>query len=210
MLQSRSISGWLGWLKQKNTTSVVLHYQPSNQNDIPDRYTGKEQWIIEVSQKGILTRWDSKLDFVGKPPETRTWKVTYKMISRSEFPLQVSSRLSEEIRQELSAALVEIYQFAKENKEEYFANLFSRSLDVLDMSNPSEQVLHKDLVPSGYSLGARQVLAACETANVFGGMGSWNDGIDYPFANDRDRYNIVSENLFQAICNSIVSAINSY
>src|SRR5258705_8052520 len=118
----------MAWLKQKNTTNIVLLYQPSNHYNISDRYTGKERWIIEASQKDVSNRWESSLDIVGKPPETRIWRVTYNMISPAESPLPVSIGSLEEMRQELSTALVEIHDFAKENKENYFADLFSKSL----------------------------------------------------------------------------------
>ena len=66
---------------------------------------------------------------------------------------------------------------------------------------------HKDLIPDGAASGlATCLLDACQSAWVFGGMGSWNDmsfeGVD-PTEYDR-----VSEQLFSTLNETIQTAAN--
>src|SRR5258708_16386767 len=68
---------------------------------------------------------------------------------------------------------------------------------------------HPDVLPAdGYSLSARQLMAASVAAFVFGGMGSWNDT---GFA-DREmqaRYERVTRQLYIAVMDGLVTAVNA-
>lgn len=75
-------------------------------------------------------------------------------------------------------------------------------------NDPLALVYHKDLVPEGLlSLSARQILAACQAAWVFGGMGSWNDlAFD---GQEQSRYRGLSNELFALLNMAICASVNS-
>ena len=66
-----------------------------------------------------------------------------------------------------------------------------------------------DFIPRNcLSIEAEQLISACFTGWVFGGMGSWND---MAFGREmEEEYHRVSDLLYTAICNAIVAAVNSY
>ena len=66
-----------------------------------------------------------------------------------------------------------------------------------------------EFIPHGlYSKEARQLIETAFSSWVFGGMGSWND---QAFSgDDQDEYQMLSSDLYDAICRAIVSGVNSY
>ena len=65
------------------------------------------------------------------------------------------------------------------------------------------------LPAEGYSLAARQLLAAGSRAEVFGGIGSWND-VRFESPEVEAEYRSVSERLFRAVLEALVAATNSF
>jgi hypothetical protein len=78
----------------------------------------------------------------------------------------------------------------------------------LSADDPFALVYHKDLAPHGLlSRPASQLLAACQAAWAFGGMGSWND-MSFQGAEQR-RYERLSYELYALINRAICAATNS-
>ena len=68
---------------------------------------------------------------------------------------------------------------------------------------------HPDILPSaGYTLAARQWLAAEVGGFVFGGMGSWNDGGPVS-AQARLEYDRLTEELYSAVTDVLRVAVNT-
>jgi hypothetical protein len=113
-----------------------------------------------------------------------------------------------ELRSEFQKALEDIHAFSKgQNCDGFFTKCFANALGSLQLSKPLHGY-HKDLSPVGI-LPAETIaiLDSCQTAWVFGGMGSWNDmslG-----GEDAHEYNRVSENLFSLLTQIIPAAANN-
>jgi hypothetical protein len=87
---------------------------------------------------------------------------------------------------------------------ESWEKTFRDARSVLSSASP-EIPYHPDLLPEGYFLEARRLLAAASHAWVFGGMGSWNDVALL----DDERYKPVTAELFEAVLESVVAATNA-
>jgi hypothetical protein len=81
-------------------------------------------------------------------------------------------------------------------------------METLDSGGTKRHGYHKDLLPEGVIQdSATTLLDAVQSAWVFGGMGSWNDmGFD---GDDQSEYIRVSEQLFQALNETIEEATNA-
>jgi hypothetical protein len=91
----------------------------------------------------------------------------------------------------------------------YWADCFSKSLQLLDSPNPVPPY-HPDMLPdTGFDLEARQVIAAAVQAYVFGGMGSWND-MGFENKDLNEEYQRITKELYEAVKMSIVMASNSF
>ena len=142
-------------------------------------------------------------------PEHRIWSVEYKAL-----PLQHSQAITpdlETVRGYLRQNLEAARDFSERGKDAAapWAAWFTAALRLLEASDP-QPPFHVDMLPRyGYSLAARQLLAAATQANVFGGMGSWND---LGFADNVRQAEYVqgTKDLYEAVKMSFVAAVNSY
>lgn len=157
-------------------------------------------WELIADSKPQRWKW-------GKAPKTRRiWRVTYKGAIADD-----ASPASPELgsaRQELAEALQCAVQFAHHARLTSWPELLEGAYGQLQSAVPQYRY-HPDMLPvEGYRLEARQLLAAGESAWVFGGMGSWND-----FLFDRallDEYRRATNLLYSAVVNGIVAATNAY
>lgn len=97
--------------------------------------------------------------------------------------------------------------FTKSNKLTNWEKIFQNANACLSTTNPDELMQDNYLPEDCFSLEAKQILTACSTAWVFGGMGSWSD---LSQVNDYDLYSRLTANLWDTLCKSIAAAINSY
>lgn len=115
------------------------------------------------------------------------------------------------IKMKLRKAITRAEGFAKSPKTKAadWAESFARALKLLDSPAPVPPVQADMLPAEGYSLEARQVLAAATQAHVFGAMGSWND---MGFRDDKIQreYESVSSELYEAIKLATVMAPNAF
>lgn len=142
-------------------------------------------------------------------PEQNIWTVTYGLIVKDSESFDIQYHALEETYQDLEASLGQIRSFATGQGLDRFAQCFESGIQCLKSEQPLSKVYHKDIFPgTGYSQIARQLIAACQAAWVFGGTGSWND---VWFEGDTQKeYEQVSNRLFMAINMSIVAAVNSF
>jgi hypothetical protein len=203
---------WFDTLIKQRTIAVRLQHGPGAADALPDRMSagfvgGGGHWILEVlGADERVSRWIARWE-VGKrgAPDHRIWRVTYGLVQRSRPERNVARPSFVDVRAELSAALTEIHAFSEQHGVNPFTALFARALD--SMGGGPATGYHKDLAPEGV-LGddARTVLDACQSAWVFGAMGSWNDlGFE---GDEQQRYERVSERLYQAVLAAIVAATN--
>jgi len=139
-------------------------------------------------------------------PAQRIWRVRYTLSGEPTELKRSDSRPLDSVISDLQQALMKIIEFCSDHKLE--ARVFRKSLECLSATHPLELIPHPDLCPDGLlARPALQVLAASQAAWVFGTMGSWNDlGFD---GSEQDRYESVSDDLFKAINEAVVSSVNS-
>ena len=107
----------------------------------------------------------------------------------------------------MTAGLTRIESFALEENLEYWGKLFESARRLLDEKNPYKDSYLQDILPkNNYSIDALQLLFAAFSSFVFGGMGSWNDGV----AKNHKKHKELSKILYEDIVDAIVSAVNSF
>jgi hypothetical protein len=210
---SKSINDWFLFLKNDNVKYLKLHYQSEKINDrmLAGFVGGGGRWLIEAKKEAGSDFYEGMWKVTDpKNVNKKIWSVGYVRIAKNyNFNVEYPSKLNK-IKNNLLKDLNEILKFAKENDITNFAKFFENGLNCLNSNKPFDikEVYHKDLIPENYlNLEASQILAACHTSWVFGGMGSWND---MGFEGKKQKvYEKVSENLFKDINIGIVCAVNS-
>jgi hypothetical protein len=205
---------WFEYLKRENVRGVRLSCTPQNKPWISDRMSsgfvgGGGDWAMEALQpqgkSGVwLSRWTV---WNQNAPERRIWRVDYGRVS------EISSRQFadpdlEAARKQMRSALTEIHGFSERLDCSGFTTCFARAIETLDSGGAKRQGHHKDLLVDGTASDiAVSLLDACQSAWVFGGMGSWND-IVFEGA-DQEEYDRVSEKLFRTLNMAIETAANA-
>jgi hypothetical protein len=96
-------------------------------------------------------------------------------------------------------------------RHEFLSNLEANYFSLLDWSRSvtdAREQYHKDLAADGVTPQlATCLLDACQSAWVFGGMGSWND-MGFEGA-EKTEYDRVSDHLFTTLNETIQSAANA-
>lgn len=165
-------------------------------------------WAIEEIGENSSTSWQPAWRSwrrVGDAVNGRSCLVRYRPVSGTETTDWPQANGLGSLRDGLAEALEPIVIFAERNNSN-FASDFRNGLSALSSDNPLEHAYHKDLGPPGFlSPLALQILGACQTSWVFGGMGSWNDQGYLPSAEG----DVLSSNLWQAIQEGLIGAANS-
>ncbi len=168
---------------------------------------GLWQWKPS-NQRGRSAVWLSRWEVWNQnAPERRVWRVSYGPVS------EISTRASgdgelESDGKRLRSALAEICAFSEKHDCSGFTACFVRAIETLDSGGAKRHGYHKDLIPNGaVSDLATSMLDACQSAWVFGGMGSWND-MSFERA-EQTEYDRVSEQLFNILNETIQTAANA-
>jgi len=140
-------------------------------------------------------------------PERRIWRGEYGQVS--EIPSRAASDCNlESAGNRLRAALAEIQAFSANHECAGFSACFARAIETLESGGAKRHGYHRDLIVDGSAPElAAGLLDACQSAWVFGGMGSWND-MGFEGA-DQAEYDRVSELLFTALNEAIQAAANA-
>ncbi len=211
---ANSPDAWFAYLKAANVSAIRLLRAPQNHPKISDRLSaglvgGGEIWKMEaVQQSGKSAIWLSRWEVWNQnAPEQRIWRVSYRRVSGVR-----SSATSvpdvESLAGRFRTALADIRQFSERHNCGGFTSCFSKAIETLDSRGEKRYGYHKDLAPDGClpSL-ARWLLDACQSAWVFGGMGSWND---MAFQGEAQvEYDRTSEQLFLILNEAIQTAANT-
>lgn len=193
--------------------AIILH-QSSGVARFSDRMTsgfvgGGGRWRLGLTTGSVAHLWEPGWEVGNRDaPDQRIWRVTYRLVGKNAPTPGATSRPLSETRTGLTQALTEIRAFAQGHGINSFLDSFETALKCLSSDDPLALIYHKDLAPEGLlDLPARQVLAACQAAWVFGGMGSWND---MSFDGEVQReYEAVSDVLFDRVNEGICAATNS-
>jgi hypothetical protein len=209
-----SPDAWFAYLKAANISTIRLACTPQHHPRIPGRISagfvgGAGTWTMEAAQQNgkraiWLSRWDA---WNQNAPERRIWRVSYGRVSEmraAAAPVTVLESLAGRFR----SALADIHQFSEKHNCGGFTACFSKAIETLDSEGEKRYGYHQDLAPDGCLPAlALRLLDACQSAWVFGGMGSWND-----MAFDGEvqvEYGRTSEQLFRILNEVIQAAANA-
>lgn len=204
---------WLAHEARPGRSAVIVHHT-ADSSGISDRMSagfvgGGGRWLLAVTGDGQKDFWEASWE-VGKreAADQRIWRVRYGLVKPNAEFARPQLRTVETLVRELRQALIDIHAFAEEHQMEGFAGCFIKAIQCLSADDPFSAVFHKDLAPNGLlDLPAGQLLAACQTAWVFGGMGSWNDmGFQ---GSEQKRYERLSDALFVLLNEGICAGANS-
>lgn len=206
---------WFAMLRAQGCKGLRLHHAPQPRGPkqtipVSDRMLvgfvgGGPAWLIEQVDVGRSTLWQG-FDRIGYPqdPERKIWLNTY-LRQAETIPQELSAASLSQISASLNPALIEIEALANNIDAGNFARCFADARAVLEGRTAAPAPDFARYAPIGDAQA--RLLAAIETAWVFGGMGSWNDlGAPSEYAADYDR---LSEVLFYALNDAICVVANA-
>jgi hypothetical protein len=203
---------WFEHLLATGANNVRLFRTPQNESLASDRMLaglvgGGGIWTMEVVHTdGRVMHWTAGWDVWNQnAPEQRIWRVGYGGCSARRQTPSTQPPLAD-VHQSLLLALQRIEAFASQQQCTEFAESFQKA--IRSLTTPERNAYHHDLAPTGtLPDDAEAILDACQSAWVFGGMGSWNDiGFD---GDAQSEYESASESLFVAVTEAICAAVNS-
>ncbi len=208
---AKSPDDWFSLLKSQRALGIRLVRAPQDNPGISDRMSagfvgGGGTWTMEVllpKQKSNF--WSARWEVWNqKAPDRRIWRVAYGRVSEATARGAATADLIGASR-ELRQSLQEIREFSAKHGLDGFTKCFDDALDTLASEGKNLHGYHQDLAPRGIlSEEAAMILDASQPSWVFGGMGSWNDmGFD---GEEQQRYDRISERLFQAVNSAIETA----
>ena len=194
---------WFRYLETAGAASIRLLRDP------PDNVAGTDAWRMEAVQRdGRAAWWMSRWEvWSPKAPHRRIWRVQYRRGAEREASTAPSTPLAL-LADRFRAVLGDIRGFAESHNCGGFAASFAQAIDTIDSRGERLHGYHRDLAPDGcLPMLATCLLDACQSAWVFGGMGSWTD-LAFDGAAQVE-YEQVSERLFHTLVDVIQTAANA-
>lgn len=204
---------WFVWLKKDGCKRLKIYYRHSNdQSQSKDFETagfvsGGGDWVIEAVYNGYSNYWRFKEDVTEpKAANNRIWSTQFFVI---EYKPSTKSTLSVDIaKHNLSISLTNIIAFAIKENQYSWAKDFERAKKNLTDINPTIDYYKDFVAPNSLPLQAKQLLFSASIADVFGGMGSWND-ISYNNKETIELNTKLSADLFDKMNEAIIAALNN-
>lgn len=203
---------WLERIKSEGVVQLRTRHLDGAQKEISDRMSaafvgGGGRWLLECVTLTGSDFWEARWE-VGnqKDPDQNIWHVSYGRIAKGVKPGRQELPSVADLRHHLGEVLDKTRLFANQNGLENFGACFSGALEALT-SNPSEEKGYRLSPPGSLSVEAEQLINACQSAWVFGGMGSWND-VGFNEESKNREYEELSDLLFKLVNLSLVVAIN--
>jgi hypothetical protein len=193
-------SAWFEMLRAEGVPGLAVAAAPMGRNFVAFANAGR--WWLDDRERAWRAEW-SVTDLHAS--DHRIWSVVYRVFDPPEVddaPDVATARIR------LEEALTDVSNFCDRHSTG-FEEHFERASRFLASPQPTMSY-YRDVLPQrGYVLAARQLLAAATEADLFGGMGSWNDLVfDEP--NAKAEYEAVSDRLFEGVIGATVAAVNSF
>lgn len=209
-------NNWFRYLKKSGCKKLRLYFRSSADQSFAKDYKlagligGGGNWFIEEVYENYSNAWANRWEVTQKDdPNQNIWTVNY-VQTLSELPTMDLQISQQKCKDNLEETLTEIEAFAFGQGFEYWGEQFTKAKLTLKSSNPENSYYNKELISlHNYSLTARQILYSAGTAWVFGAMGSWND-LGFDAKEDNDKYEALTEKLYERVNQAIISATNSY
>ena len=204
---------WLELEAVRGRFARIVHGETGDPH-ISDRMSagfvgGGGRWLLAVMSGNGPSLWEASWEVGNQNAEDqRIWRVRYGLLNEKAPMSLPTSRDPESVIIQLKEALSEIAEFAEDHSIDGFASSFRKAIKCLASDDPFADVYHKDLSPPGLlALPAQRLMAACQAAWVFGGMGSWND-LSFD-GDEQKRYDQISDRLFALVNEAICASVNS-
>ncbi len=206
---ANSVSDWFAWLRSNNAARlwhIGFGWQRQDMAEhVAVAFSGGVPKAIQADMPTGYELWYPQWTYEGN-----RWLVEYRALmfpNSHVMPIPKMSIVKGQLRQAVSNA--EKFCQRRDVNESTWAPWFTKALQLLASSTP-EVPSHPDILPAlGFSLEARQVMAAAAQAFVFAGQGSWNDlGFAKPDVNQE--YQRVSKELYEALKVAVVMVPNSF
>lgn len=200
------------FFKEMNSlqTHFNLYYEPAKQQDgIEERMSagfigGGGKWILLSTNKTGTIDWTSFWNVIDQnAPDRKIWGVKY-IQTGNKF---LCNEKDENYIEKFHKALEAVYNFTVEKNDSAFAEYFKNAMETLDSHGEKLFGYHKDLVPGCYKK-IEYLLDACQSAWVFGGMGTWND-VYFEDDNIFEEYKKVSQDLYSSLISTVIQSVNS-
>jgi hypothetical protein len=202
---------WYRHLANSGVRCIDLAVEPATgrlPNPVAASFSGGGSWGIRTAGTRATSLWRARWSPDRREdPSRRIWSVAYRELPGHDAPVPRES--VREASDRLRTALTHAERLALDADLRTWARWFGDASEKLGAARAVFEH-HADLLPpTGYTEPARTLLAACERAWVFGGMGSWNDvGFEDPELDAR--YRAVTPELFSAVLRGIAAAVNSF
>lgn len=168
---------WLGAM-QPPPKGYRLHLIDDELDEIgtqgPDAFTGGSRWMIEVVGEGASSVWEKASPVSAFEDDEPVWERAFYCIEPGWTPPPFETDLPA-LAGEFARVLRDALAFARAHRTG-FHDSFEQALSELE-SNAPDPFGGDGVTPAAFPalLEARRLLAAAQSAWVFGGMGSWND-----------------------------------
>ena len=206
------VASWLVRLRAAGVTEIALAMPDFSVG--PD--AGSPPWHVRgafvggipmglvIATSGGTQLWQARWA-AAEPGASKAWQARY----QSELaPVHIHRPPLEPTHAALMAALGAAIDFATAVRADSLAQTLHHARGAGFAEHP-EPAYHPDMVPErGIAPERRRLLAMASTAHVFGGMGSWND-LAFSDAGVQREYDKVSRQLFTAVMNGFLAAVNS-
>jgi len=210
---AQSPQAWFEKLRADGVHGLRLHYE-SDQGSPLDRNLsafvgGGGRWLLEAvrhsSSDYWMARWQTGEEM---EPDNRIWIVTYFQVESEVPSAQGKAESLQTIIEDLTQLLQDLIAFSEKQQLTGWAGCFRQAIEVMNDPAPSTKAYHSDIFPPEYhNHEAQALIAAAQTAWVFGGMGSWNDlAFD---GDDQNIYDALSDRLYDLLNMAIVQATNT-
>lgn len=169
---------------------------------------GGGRWLIETASQSTSDFWEANWEVGDRDdPDQNIWRVKYgRIVKNANEPEQPLPSVSD-VKAELKEVLQKISKFAHNNNCSNFGKWFDSGIKALSKA-PSKNGKGYNILPDNYATSEHhQLVDACQSAWVFGGMGSWND---MGFSDDEvyKKYEELSDKLFNLINLALLVACN--
>lgn len=206
---------WFKHLLQDGCRELKAYYHPSegNTNGTPDHKLagfvgGGGTWLLEAIYPAYSDFWAARWQVTKQDdPNQKIWTVNYGRTVHQTQTINFKPDTAD-IRNGLYQVLNDIKIFAEDLQLSNWASIFDKALQVLEGNSSADDWLKGQISNEGYNAKELQLIYAAMSADVFGGMGSWNDlGFEKP--EDNARYEELSFHLYDYMNRALIGGINS-
>lgn len=203
---------WLEFLKSAGVSRVWYIVFRWDRQDMPEHTAAGFANAVPVAVQtdhpgGRYELWYP--NWTAEQGAPKPWSIEYRSLAFDRSHVIRTPSLAQ-VAAQLREALTAARGFAEAHCHpgDAWPQVFARALAVLEAGGPVELTPPDVLPAEGYRVEARRLLAAAGGADVFGGMGSWND-MGWSDAKVQRRYGEVTARLYEAVKLATVTATNS-